>query len=267
MSHNWPVLVNATNNNNPVRPMTIPPPPQSPYFIRKNSNNSNPTACRSTTPEFRDPTAVSVGVLIVALALVFCFGLRSVALAASTPTFIQERDSQATSGTKSSVTLPTTTVGNLIVAYVVWDNSSVASVTDSAGNMYAGAVGPSRWNRNRYNAQVFYAINRKSGSNTITATFGSSLSAFGIIYVHEYAGVDAAAPIDGTAAAVGSKGSLNSGSVVTKNASDLLFGAGVSANTVTAPGTGFTARCASAGQHHRRQERDDDRLLCGDRQP
>ena len=227
--------------------MTIPPPP-SPIFIpNANSHIVKPTARRSRPSEFGRRVVIPLGLLTLTLTLLFCPALGGVALAASTPTFIQERDSQVTSGTKSSVTLPTTTIGNLLVVYVVWDNSSVASVADSAGNTYAGAVGPSRWNRNRYNAQVFYTINRKSGSNTITATFGSSLSAFGIIYVHEYAGVDAAAPIDGTAAAVGSTGSLNSGSVVTKNASDLLFGAGVSANTVTAPGTGFTARSRAQG--------------------
>ena len=50
-----------------------------------------------------------------------------------------------------------------------------------------------------------------------------------------------------TAAAVGSSGSLNSGSVTTTNKLDLLFAGGVSANAVTSPGAGYTTRSTSWG--------------------
>ncbi len=161
--------------------------------------------------------------------------------------FVQERDNQATSGTTVSITLPSTASGNLIVAYVVWDNTGSASVSDSSGNVYASAVGPTKWNNSRYSAQVFFARNLKSGSNTIMATFASSIRSFGTVYAHEYSGVDQSTPIDATAAAVGSSGSLNSGSAITTSAVDLLFGAGVSTQTVTAPGSGYTVRATSHG--------------------
>ena len=63
----------------------------------------------------------------------------------------------------------------------------------------------------------------------------------------EYAGISVTNPVDVTASASGSSATLNSGTVTTTSANDLIYGAGVSDNAVTAAGTGFTPRDLSYG--------------------
>ena len=81
-----------------------------------------------------------------------------------------------------------------------------------------------------------------AGSNTVTATFGTSIKSFGIVYLHEYSGLANVSPVDVSASAAGSSASMSSGAVTTTQANDLLFAAGASADTVTTAGTGFTTR-------------------------
>ncbi len=101
--------------------------------------------------------------------------------------------------------------------------------------------GPTNWGGS-YSAQVFYATNIAGGADTVAATFRNSVSSFGIVYAHEYAGINAVNPVDVTAAASGSSASMSSGTVTTTSANDLIFGAGVSGSTVTRAGTSFTVR-------------------------
>jgi chitodextrinase len=170
------------------------------------------------------------------------------AASGSTPAFVQEIDNQVTSGTTNGATFRSrTAAGNLLAVYVIWDNTGKASVSDGAGNSYTPALGPGLWSSGKYSAQIFYATNIKGGTDTVTATFATAVKSFGIVYAHEYAGLAQTAPVDVTAAAVGTSGPLNSGLATTTTPSDLLFGAGVSANVVTAPGNGYTARATSHG--------------------
>src|SRR5262249_28604340 len=115
--------------------------------------------------------------------------------------------------------------GNLIVAYVVWDNSSPVTISDSAGNVYLSAVGPTKFSGDRANSQIFYAKNIRGGTtpNSVTATFSSATSSYGILYIHEYSGADPNQPLDAVSAGTGSSSSMNSGSLVTSSANDLLF--------------------------------------------
>ena len=162
------------------------------------------------------------------------------------PAFVQENRNQITSGKTNSVAFSSaTTSGRLIVAYLIWDNVGAVSLTDTLGNTYVKAVGPTVWSN--HNAQVFYAINAKGGADTVTATFATAIQSFGILYIHEYSGVDPNSPIDVTAAATSSSSTLNSGAAITTSANDLIFGAGVSDNNVTAAGSGFTLRDRSYG--------------------
>src|SRR5262249_48947031 len=101
---------------------------------------------------------------------------------------------------------------------------------------------PTRWRSTTWSSQVFYAKNVVGGANTVTATFGTSISQFGILYIHEYSGIDKANPLDATSSAVGSTAAIDSGSATTTNANDLIFGAGASLHTVTQAGSGFTTR-------------------------
>ena len=169
---------------------------------------------------------------VVAFSITSCIGFLPDPALADGPTFVQERDNRISSGRSVSVTArSSTTPGNLIVVYVVWDNTGTASVSDSSGNPYSTAAGPTKWNRNRYTAQTFYSRNIKGGGNTITATFSSRVRSFGGVFMIEYSGIDQTAPLDAVAASSGLSGSLNSG-FATTSASDLLFAAGASATTV-----------------------------------
>src|SRR5262249_15782439 len=120
---------------------------------------------------------------------------------AATPAFKQERDNQAISGStsKATFTAPVSS-GNLIVLYLIWDHTGGASVSDSLGNTYVNAVGPTRWSNGRYSTQIFYSNSSSSGVDSVTATFATKLNRFGIIYAHEYSGIRGSSPIDVTAA-------------------------------------------------------------------
>jgi hypothetical protein len=119
-------------------------------------------------------------------------------------------------------------------------------VTDSNGNTYAAATARTAWGSG-WSAQTFYAKNIAGGGNTVTATFGTAISSFGIVYIHEYAGLDASSPLDVTSSATGTTAAMSSGSATTTHANDLLFGAGASAGVVTTGGAGYTIRSTAAG--------------------
>ena len=66
------------------------------------------------------------------------------------------------------------TAGNLNVVSVMWGDttSSVSSVTDSKGNSYALALGPSPVTGS--SSTIYYAKNIAAGSNTVTVNFNPS---------------------------------------------------------------------------------------------
>ncbi len=174
---------------------------------------------------------------------------------AATPTFVQVRAKEVTSGTTNSLAFSSAnTSGNLIVVYVLWNNTAGVTLSDSRGNGYASAAARTTWGSN-WSSQVFYARNIAAGSNTVTARFATAINSFGTIYIHEYAGLDKVNPVDVTRSAIGTANAMNSGSVTTTNANDLLFAGGASSNTVTKAGTGFTTRSTGFGN------RTEDRLV------
>ena len=128
---------------------------------------------------------------------------------------------------------------------MIWSNTSTATVSDSRGNTYVSAAGRTTWGSN-WSAQVFYAKSIAGGANTVTATFGSSINSFAVMYIHEYSGVDKLSPVDGAKTAIGTGSAMNSGPLTTTNASDLLFSAGASSAAVTAGGSGYTTRSTVA---------------------
>ena len=166
---------------------------------------------------------------------------------AANPAFVQARAKQVTTGTANSLAFTNAnTAGNLIVAYVVWDNSSAVTLSDSRGNTYASVAPATTWGPNStWRSQLFYAKDVASGTNTVTATFQGAITSFGRLYIHEYSGLDRAAPLDVSSASTGTARAMNSGSATTTNANDVIFGAGSSTNNVTAAGTGFTSRLSA----------------------
>ena len=178
------------------------------------------------------------------IALVFAtLLLANTALLASGPTFVQA--TSATPQTASAsviVTYPVAqTAGNLNVVVVGWNDttSTVSMVGDSLGNNYALAIGPTTGTGLRQS--IYYAAGIRSGINTVTVRFNQA-ARYVDIRVLEYRGVDPANPVDVTAGAAGSGSTASSGAATTRSASDLIFGAGTTAQRFSAAGVGFISR-------------------------
>ncbi len=133
------------------------------------------------------------------------------------------------------------TAGNLNVVEVGWNDttSSVNTVTDSKGNSYVLAVGPTSGTGLRQS--IYYAKNIAGGSNTVTVTFSKAAAAVDV-RILEYSGLDTVSPLDVTAAAAGSGTTANSGAATTRSANELIVGAGMTAGAFSNAGTGFTLR-------------------------
>jgi hypothetical protein len=140
------------------------------------------------------------------------------------------------------------TAGDLNVVVVGWNDNTalVSTVTDTSGNTYALAVGPTIYSSSTEpNAQsIYYAKNiaaAAAGANSVTVTF-SPAAAYPDIRILEYSGADPNNPVDVTAASSGNSTTSSSGSATTTNPTDLLFGANTVWTSTTGPGSGFTKR-------------------------
>ncbi len=172
---------------------------------------------------------------------------------AAVPSFVQAQAREISSGKTNSVTFASAnTAGNLIVASVLWSNAGAVTLADSRGNAYASAAARRSWGSN-WSEQTFYARNVAGGANRVTASFATSIKGWGIIYIHEYAGLDKVNPLDVTTGTVGTASAMNSGSVTTTVSGDLLFAAGASTDVVTQAGPGWTTRSTVSG--NRTQDR------------
>jgi hypothetical protein len=149
---------------------------------------------------------------------------------------------------QSEVTVPYTaaqTNGNLNVVIVGWSDSSVHvnSLTDSGGNVYQLAIGPTVV-PGSLSQVIYYAANigaARAGANAVTLTFDGPAT-FSDIRILEYGGIDPANPVDAVMGATSSTATSSSGTVTTSNASDLLV-AGNTVQTGTAgAGSGFSQR-------------------------
>ena len=215
------------------------------------TNGTTPT---TASTKYTAPIAVNTNQTVQAIAVATGFAQSAVGSAAYTitssaapPSFVQANNNQVASG--KSVSTPfnaSTLAGNTIVAYVIWDNSGTVSLSDSRGDSFVAVGTPVTWSSG-YKAQVFYASKITGGATTVTTAFQNSISLFGVLYVHEYAGISSTNPVDVIASASGSSSTLNSGAVTTTSGNDLIFGAGVSDNVVTAAGSGFAARDLAYG--------------------
>ena len=136
------------------------------------------------------------------------------------------------------------TAGNANILAIGWNDatSNISSVTDSAGNTYQVAAPTSRGTG--LSQAIYYAKNIKAasaGGNTVTVTFSTAVR-YADIRILEYGGLDTTNPFDATASASGTAVSTNSGSVTTTSPVELVFGAGMTVNSFTAAGSGFTKR-------------------------
>ena len=149
---------------------------------------------------------------------------------------------------QTTVSVPFTgaqSAGDLNVVVVGWNDSttSVSSVTDSKGNAYTLAVGPTIVS-GTLSQSIYYAKNILSaaaGANTVIVTF-STAAVYPDIRILEYSGADPNSPVDVTAANSGNSTTSSSGSATTTNPTDLLFGANIVTTVTSGPGSGFTSR-------------------------
>ena len=138
------------------------------------------------------------------------------------------------------------TAGDLNVVIISWEQSSgsVSSITDTSGNTYTVAVGPTTIS-GIASQTIYYAKNIVSagaGANSVTVAFSGTGVPHPDLRILEYSGIDPTNAFDVGNGGTGSSTSLNSGSVTTTNANDLLVGADVIAHDNGSPGSGYTQR-------------------------
>jgi hypothetical protein len=134
--------------------------------------------------------------------------------------------------------------GDLNVVVVGWNDSTatVSSVTDTAGNAYTLAVGPTIISGVE-SQSIYYATRvaaAAAGANTVTVTFSTGAS-YPDIRILEYSGADPVSPVDVAGFANGNS-STSSSAVTTTNPTDLLFAANMVQSVTGGPGSGFTSR-------------------------
>jgi hypothetical protein len=115
------------------------------------------------------------------------------------------------------------TAGNLILAFVrISTTSQTVTMTDTAGNVYAEAVGQTQTS-DGHQLHLFYAKNVAGGANTVSATF-SGTNNHPWLAIYEYRGLSATSPLDRTSAAQGTAAAVSSGATgITSSANELVF--------------------------------------------
>jgi hypothetical protein len=142
------------------------------------------------------------------------------------------------------------TAGDLIVVAIGWDDATaaVSTVTDTAGNTYTLAIGPTSYAPD-LSQSIYYAPNiaaAAANTNTVKVTFVESANDPDL-RVLEYSGLDTASPLDQTAdGQAKSTGPATTSAVTTKAARELLFVAGMTDDLYSGAGTGFTSRLVTS---------------------
>ncbi|HEV8166385.1 MAG TPA: fibronectin type III domain-containing protein, partial [Actinomycetota bacterium] len=165
-----------------------------------------------------------------------------------TPAFVQvaAADPQSPQASVGVTFTAAQTTGNLNVVIVGWNdtNAQVATVTDTKGNSYVRAVGPTQL-PGALSQSIYYAKNiagATAGGNTVTVTFNTAAQ-FADVRILEYSGLDQVAPLDGTAVGSGSgSGSTTTAALTTTGATDLLVAGNTVATGNSGAGPGFTSR-------------------------
>jgi hypothetical protein len=119
--------------------------------------------------------------------------------------------------------------GDLNVVVIGWGDSTsnISGVTDSAGNVYALAIGPTRSVKN-VSQSIYYAANiAAASSNTVTVTFDGTVESADI-RIAEYRGIEPSNPLDVAAGAADGTGATQaSAAMTTNNVNDLLVAGGL----------------------------------------
>jgi hypothetical protein len=131
---------------------------------------------------------------------------------------------------------------DLNVVVVSWGDATtkVTQVTDTAGNAYALAVGPTEIVG--VSQSIYYASGiAVAERNTVLVAFALPVSRADVRAV-EYAGFDPVSPLDAVAENSGNGSSATSGPTSTAWTSELVVGAGATTGLFAAAGASFTLR-------------------------
>jgi chitodextrinase len=161
------------------------------------------------------------------------------------PTFVQQ--SYAAPQSPQSVVSTTyasgQTAGDTNIVAIGWNDTSasITSVSDSAGNVYQPALATFRGNG--MSQAIYYAANiaaAAAGSNQVTVHFDQA-AVFVDLRITEYAGLRQSAPFQAGVSASGVGSSASTGPLAAAS-NALLFAAGMTGATFSAPGAGYTSR-------------------------
>src|SRR5262249_46012117 len=142
------------------------------------------------------------GVLLGAIVIAVAQAPVSRLAAQGTISFVQVNSGTPQSAAVASVAVKFTaaqTAGNFNVVVVGWNDATaqVQAVTDTMGNTYQRAVGPTV-RAGSGSQSIYYAANiaaASANSNTVTVTFTPS-AAFPDVRIAEYSGVATVNPVD-----------------------------------------------------------------------
>ena len=154
--------------------------------------------------------------------------------------FIQSKQNTASTTSVAITFTSNNTAGNLLVVGVEANStSSVITVSDTLGNTYSSAIGPTQINGggNQW-IQIFYVPNCLGGANTVTAS-NSSATYMNIVGA-EYSVVKTASPLDGAGASAAGNNATPASGTFTVTVDDLIVGFALLSNMVA--GSGFTSR-------------------------
>jgi glucose/arabinose dehydrogenase len=164
----------------------------------------------------------------------------------ATPAFVQVRSTtpQTAQTTVALAYSGTQTAGNTNIVAIGWSDvtSTIASMTDGAGNVYQVAAPIARGGG--LSQAIYYAKNIKAavaGANTVTVQF-SAAAPFPDLRITEYSGLDPLKPFDVAGSGSGSTSTATSANVTTTSPSELLFGAGMTSGIFTGSSAGYTTR-------------------------
>ncbi len=154
-------------------------------------------------------------------------------------------DPQTSSSTVTVKYAAAQAAGDLNVIAVGWNDttSTVTSVTDTSGNAYSVAVGPTTY-PGLLTQTIYYARNiaaAAAGANSVTVKFGAA-AAYVDVRALEYSGLDTVSPLDAATAATGTAATHDSGALTTTGPDELLFAANMTTGLTNAAGAGFTSR-------------------------
>lgn len=155
------------------------------------------------------------------------------------PSFVQGNNAlnNASASTLACAYSKEVAEGDLLVAAYGGHSATLgATISDTMGNKWVPLT-PITNSNIPHTIGISYTLANASGTPSVT--LNCSAATYLKLAVHEYNGANT---LDRQAGATGNSATFSSGTVVTTQATELIFGWVVGNSGVTSPGSGFTAR-------------------------